>query len=56
MNRFDMFFMKPWFIHKYKPKITEKQDEFIDLILKEAKQLEKTFIQEAAEEDALSKN
>ena len=38
--------MKPWFIHKYKPKLTEKQDEFIDLFMKEAKNLEKTYVEE----------
>jgi hypothetical protein len=49
-----MFFMKPWFIHKYKPLITEQQDEFIDLFLKEAKKLEKTYVEEAEDKNAFS--
>lgn len=39
-----MMIMKPIFVHKYKPEIAKKKDEFLDFFWSQGKELEKIFI------------
>ncbi len=45
-KKFDLEFMKPWFVHKYSQQEARRKDEFVKLFMNQGKELQKIFLKD----------